>query len=156
MGGNQCCSESSKCGDQEGDCDRDSDCINGLVCGKDNCIQNNDFWWDATDDCCEKPRSNYESLLYFNLFNPNIDDCIANRIHVYYHTNLQKCAQETFLNIPLSLETINQGHQLERDVLNHVFMKQEDGDQVTASQKTVIGEQNVFPVQVHRSFFFYH
>ena len=72
MGGNQCCSESSKCGDQEGDCDRDSDCINGLVCGKDNCIQNNDFWWDATDDCCEKPRSNYESLLYFNLFNPII------------------------------------------------------------------------------------
>ena len=67
--------------------------------------------------------------------------------------NLQKCAQETFLNIPLSLETINQGHQLEQDVLNHVFMKQEDGDQVTASRKTVIGEQNVFLVQVLSSFF---
>ena len=70
--------------------------------------------------------------------------------------NSQKCAQETFLNIPLSLETINRGHQLERDVLNHVFMKQEDGDQVTASRKTAIGEQNVFPVQVHNSFFFYY
>ena len=93
---------------------------------------------------------------YFISICLNIDDCIANRIHVYYHTNLQKCAQETFLNIPLSLETINQGHQLERDVLNHVFMKQEDGDQVTATRKTVIGEQNVFPVQVHESFFFYH
>ena len=29
MGGNQCCSETSKCGDQEGDCDSDSDCMIG-------------------------------------------------------------------------------------------------------------------------------
>ena len=68
MGGNQCCSETSKCEDQEGDCDHDSDCIDGLVCGNDNCIQNNDFWWDATDDCCEKPRSIYQFLHCFNFF----------------------------------------------------------------------------------------
>ena len=97
-------------------------------------------------------------LLIFTLFffssKKNIDNCIDNLIQICYHMNLQKCAQETFLNIPLSLETINQGHQLERDVLNHVFMKQEDGDQVTASRKTVIGEQNVFLVQVHSIFDF--
>ena len=93
-------------------------------------------------------------IVFFFSSKKNIDNCIDNLIQICYHMNLQKCAQETFLNIPLSLETINQGHQLEQDVLNHVFMKQEDGDQVTASRKTVIGEQNVFLVQVHSIFDF--
>ena len=42
---------------QEGDCDEDEDCKDDLVCGKNNCIKNYDFWWDASDDCCEKQKS---------------------------------------------------------------------------------------------------
>ena len=57
MGGNECCSDTNKCGEQEGDCDSDVDCIDGLLCGEDNCRRNNDLWWDPSDDCCEMPKS---------------------------------------------------------------------------------------------------
>ena len=47
-----CCGSSYKCGYGEGDCDGDSDCIDGLKCGTDNCV-----WWnsavDSGLDCCE-------------------------------------------------------------------------------------------------------
>ena len=64
MGGNECCSDTNKCGEQEGDCDSDVDCIDGLICGEDNCILNNDLWWDPFDDCCEIPRS-----IHYTLYN---------------------------------------------------------------------------------------
>jgi len=32
-----CCSTSNRCGVGQGDCDRDSDCQDGLICGNDNC-----------------------------------------------------------------------------------------------------------------------
>ena len=43
----------------EGDCDHDSDCHDGLVCGIDNCkritgIRDSVIDWDDTDDCCAK------------------------------------------------------------------------------------------------------
>jgi len=49
-----------KCKEGEGDCDRDSDCQLGLVCGKDNCLTASQRWLSATtfeptDDCCVKP-----------------------------------------------------------------------------------------------------
>ena len=38
FGGDSCCgSNGYQCGEGEGDCDYDSDCKPGLVCGKDNC-----------------------------------------------------------------------------------------------------------------------
>ena len=49
-GGDSCCAEDNLCDVGEGDCDRDSDCLEGLICGKDNCVGNT---FDTTDDCCE-------------------------------------------------------------------------------------------------------
>jgi len=54
-----CGVDGHQCGKGEGDCDFDSDCQDGLVCGMDNC-QGDGF--DKIDDCCEdkalvvKPR----------------------------------------------------------------------------------------------------
>ena len=45
------CSRSSPCSEGLGDCDDDIDCDQGLVCGKDNCVN----FWDQADsgaDCC--------------------------------------------------------------------------------------------------------
>lgn len=47
-----CCSPSSPCGEGEGDCDGAGDCLQGLVCGRDNC---RGAAYDASDDCCEHP-----------------------------------------------------------------------------------------------------
>ena len=57
-GGDSCCTTTNKCGEDEGDCDKDSDCKEGLTCGNDNCIKNSGIQWDATDDCCYRPGSN--------------------------------------------------------------------------------------------------
>ena len=63
-----CCGRDDGCNggleEGDGDCDSDSDCASGLLCGKNNCA---DFrgalgWpqghdqdtWDRTDDCCYK------------------------------------------------------------------------------------------------------
>jgi len=43
-------------GEGDGDCDRDSDCMPGLVCGTDNCDVGNVF--TSSDDCCYKPEAN--------------------------------------------------------------------------------------------------
>ena len=52
------------------------------------------------------------------------------------------------MSIPLPLGTINQDLQLEQDALSLVFMRKADGAQVIVIQKMVIGELNVFHVQV--------
>jgi len=49
-GGDSCCSETNKCGDMEGDCDNDDQCIDGFVCGTNNCPKTSTF--EDTDDCC--------------------------------------------------------------------------------------------------------
>ena len=56
-----CCSASHKCGENQGDCDNDSDCKHGLKCGTDNCpsgFPNKSF------DCCynPKPTSKYKNI----------------------------------------------------------------------------------------------
>ena len=48
VGGDSCCVEGA-CGENEGDCDADSDCQAGFICGSDNC---NGDSFDDTDDCC--------------------------------------------------------------------------------------------------------
>ena len=50
-GGDDCCGSGNKCFEGEGDCDHDSDCAPGLVCGENNCKGPN---FDSADDCCEK------------------------------------------------------------------------------------------------------
>ena len=49
VGGNDaCCSIDSVCNIDEGDCDSDEECAEGLICGDDNCP------WGDNDDCCVK------------------------------------------------------------------------------------------------------
>ena len=63
-----CCSFGATCGVGEGDCDFDSDCHNGLRCGKDNCyydfpshdIRTN---WDVMADCCYGKSIENESVV---------------------------------------------------------------------------------------------
>jgi len=52
-GGNwSCCTNTNKCGDGEGDCDYDSHCKSGLVCGTNNCEGSNFL---TGEDCCTRP-----------------------------------------------------------------------------------------------------
>ena len=44
------CSSSYPCGEDQGDCDSDSQCNAGLICGTDNCPSHLEF--DSTVDCC--------------------------------------------------------------------------------------------------------
>jgi hypothetical protein len=44
-------------GENDGDCDKDSDCHGELVCGTDNCEQGGDMIFDITDDCCKSPHN---------------------------------------------------------------------------------------------------
>ena len=48
-----CCTSDSPCKEDEGDCDKNSDCESGLVCGTDNCPFKSDFPSPGYD-CCEK------------------------------------------------------------------------------------------------------
>ena len=69
-GGHSCCTPSNPCGDGEGDCDRDSDCENGYICGTDNCkpstIPGANF--HPTDDCCVRPPSTSTHDVYDGLW----------------------------------------------------------------------------------------
>ena len=53
-GGDSCCTPQNKCTENEGDCDSDADCKEGLVCGTDNCPVKSGLQWDEADDCCKK------------------------------------------------------------------------------------------------------
>ena len=46
-----CCTPEQPCAEKEGDCSLDSDCLPGLVCGKDNCPK--DVGFDSRAACCE-------------------------------------------------------------------------------------------------------
>ena len=46
-----CCTPEQPCAENEGDCSLDSDCLPGLVCGKDNCPK--DVGFDSRAACCE-------------------------------------------------------------------------------------------------------
>ena len=72
-GGDACCSKMNKCGEDEGDCDSDSHCKDGLKCGNSNCSQKSGYQWDATDDCC------YSKKLYLEIHNA------AHRKYIYLY-----------------------------------------------------------------------
>ena len=48
--GSNCCTSENPCGENQGDCDYDSQCNSGLRCGINNCPSNSTFI--STDDCC--------------------------------------------------------------------------------------------------------
>ena len=64
-GEDSCCTSSKKCGVDEGDCDWNSDCQDGLVCGIDNCPDKPSF--DNTDDCCKPGTQVHLHLILFRV-----------------------------------------------------------------------------------------
>lgn len=51
MKSEDCCGgDGYQCKEGEGNCDVDSDCAEGLICGQSNCL------WGGNDNCCTKPR----------------------------------------------------------------------------------------------------
>ena len=47
------CTTEDPCPENEGDCDHNNECQNGLVCGQDNCPSTLKYEWSI--DCCMKP-----------------------------------------------------------------------------------------------------
>ena len=45
-----CCTPETPCGEGEGDCDSDADCLLPYVCGRDNCPEE----YGPGDDCCRR------------------------------------------------------------------------------------------------------
>ena len=57
-GGYGCCHKdyTNRCGDGDGDCNVDEDCVGSLICGSNNCKNWRSLtgMWDSDDDCCER------------------------------------------------------------------------------------------------------
>ena len=60
-----CCTTDEPCGENEGDCSGDSDCLPGLVCGKHNCPTGVGF--DARSDCCELMSGSFKISKYVEM-----------------------------------------------------------------------------------------
>ena len=54
---NCCDNKVGKCGENEGDCDDDSHCKNGLICAWNSCPIGNGSNFNYLFDCCKKPSS---------------------------------------------------------------------------------------------------
>ena len=54
-GADNCCTSENKCGEWDGNCDSNSVCQTGLICGYNNCPRKYGDSWDLTDNCCFKP-----------------------------------------------------------------------------------------------------
>merc|ERR1712183_614296 len=52
-GSGRCCTTGTPCIQGEGDCEDDTDCADGLMCGENNCKNFGDFFHER-DDCCVK------------------------------------------------------------------------------------------------------
>jgi len=60
----RCCRRNGPCNVGEGDCNSDSECADGLKCGKNNCHRDFDAWnkwWSRGHDCCFAPDSEPET-----------------------------------------------------------------------------------------------
>ena len=57
-----CCTDEKPCDVGEGDCDSDSECMDGLTCGDDNCP------WGDGDDCCFGTKSEYNCVYFLLIF----------------------------------------------------------------------------------------
>ena len=59
-GGPECCTSSDQCGEGEGDCDSDVDCVGNLKCGQGNGLDDNcdtSLGFPSDYDCCYDPGS---------------------------------------------------------------------------------------------------
>ena len=57
----ECCSSTNQCGEGQGDCDADSECLGSLVCGINNCDPSR--FPSSNTDCCEKGTT--KNLIHF-------------------------------------------------------------------------------------------
>jgi len=55
-----CCSKDNKCEENQGDCDSDEDCKEGLVCGQQEC---NDMNFSEDADCCVIPDKEHKCAI---------------------------------------------------------------------------------------------
>merc|ERR1719481_35090 len=54
-GDNSCCTSSNPCGEGDGDCDKNHDCKEKLLCGSNNCKRSKYPTFSKSDDCCYDP-----------------------------------------------------------------------------------------------------
>ena len=54
-GKDACCTSQGKCKEWDGACGKDSDCVEGLICGNANCPRKYGYDWNLGDNCCFKP-----------------------------------------------------------------------------------------------------
>ena len=66
----RCCRYNGPCNLGEGDCNKDSECADGLTCGSNNCqsdFSTGQTWWGRRHDCCignkVQPTINIKPLL---------------------------------------------------------------------------------------------
>jgi len=87
IGRDDCCSDGN-CGVNEGDCDKDSDCAEGLICGTDNCPPSDSF--QGTDDCCEAVEAYTEVLTHSG----NADGAACVFPFTYRKKDYEECTEE--------------------------------------------------------------
>lgn len=79
-----CCSNSHQCGEFEGDCDEDNECVGILECGVDNCFDH----FDSRADCCFNP---YPSEKIMHNHNKEFIPCpesIQSSVLIIFHLKL--------------------------------------------------------------------
>ena len=103
-----CCSFGAPCGVGEGDCDYDTDCHNGLRCGKDNCyydfpshdIRTN---WDILADCCYGKSIENKSVIYARVYH-----FLPNYYYVkYYEFCSSRCDKATSQKSSITNNNLN-------------------------------------------------
>jgi len=80
-----CCTSSSPCKEDEGDCDTANDCESGLVCGNNNCPFKSGFP-DSDYDCCEKPSGIFSQCV--KEWDPN-QWCLQQGLTIPQHTRCE-------------------------------------------------------------------
>ena len=83
-----CCSDVFPCTLGEGDCDHDSDCVTGLVCGSDNC----DFG-TSSHDCCtlEDTPCEDDSDCEGELIFCGVENCLEGAGNCCYYRGEHRC-----------------------------------------------------------------
>ena len=75
------CQEDHQCGQEEGDCDNDNECQNGLACGSSNCPWVRTFnspdvqGFNTSIDCCYKPDVGDKDFCRINICAENQGHC---------------------------------------------------------------------------------
>jgi len=69
------CTDTKRCNVDEGDCDKDSNCMKGLICGMNNCPAKLNL--DPLADCCYDPKAVASAAC--DASNPNMWSCCKDR-----------------------------------------------------------------------------